>query len=170
MQDSDKKALGEDDVKAVLPVNLKRLIWNAQKIFHIEMGTPSDLHPVHIIRKVKELSERLVVFPGEDLLSRTTQENATLLFRIHLRATLASKRVLKVWVLVGSSFTLLLITFCRSIISILRPLTGFWAKLKRVLGCALLTRARWLERWYVVPVEWLHAWCDVFFVGCAVDW
>ncbi|EOA93897.1 DNA-directed RNA polymerase II subunit RPB1 [Anas platyrhynchos] len=33
------------DSKVVLPCNLLRMIWNAQKIFHINSRLPSDLHP-----------------------------------------------------------------------------------------------------------------------------
>ena len=38
--------------KVVLPVNLLRLIWNAQKIFKIDMRAPTDLHPVKVIEGV----------------------------------------------------------------------------------------------------------------------
>ena len=37
------------DAKIVLPCNLNRLIWNAQKIFRINMRKPTDLHPVKVI-------------------------------------------------------------------------------------------------------------------------
>lgn len=33
----------------VLPCNLLRMIWNAQKIFHINSRLPSDLHPVKVV-------------------------------------------------------------------------------------------------------------------------
>ena len=36
-------------MQVVLPVNLLRLIWNAQKIFKIDMRAPTDLHPVKVI-------------------------------------------------------------------------------------------------------------------------
>ena len=38
---------GESGV--VLPCNLKRLIWNAQKIFRINRRQPTDLHPLKVI-------------------------------------------------------------------------------------------------------------------------
>jgi DNA-directed RNA polymerase II subunit RPB1 len=44
---------------------------------------------------VKEILECLVVVRGDDPLSREAQENATLSFRMHLRATFASRRVLE---------------------------------------------------------------------------
>uniref|UniRef100_A0A8C3N8R1 DNA-directed RNA polymerase subunit n=1 Tax=Geospiza parvula TaxID=87175 RepID=A0A8C3N8R1_GEOPR len=37
------------DSKVVLPCNLLRMIWNAQKIFHINSRLPSDLHPVKVV-------------------------------------------------------------------------------------------------------------------------
>ncbi|CAO2828701.1 unnamed protein product [Amaranthus hypochondriacus] len=78
-----------------LPVNLKRLLWNAQKIFKIDMREKSNMHPIEIIEAVGELQERLKVVPGDDFLSKEAQKNATLFFNILLRSTLASKRVLK---------------------------------------------------------------------------
>jgi len=91
-----------------IPVNLARLILNAQKIFNIDSKQPSDLHPLDIIQKVKVLSERLIVAPGEDELSKEAQTNATLLFNILLRSTLSSKRILQVSAL--RHFTLELMT------------------------------------------------------------
>lgn len=34
--------------QVALPVNLGRLIWNAQKTFHLTNRTPSDLHPLRV--------------------------------------------------------------------------------------------------------------------------
>ncbi|KAK9808301.1 hypothetical protein WJX73_009827 [Symbiochloris irregularis] len=93
-----------------LPVNLARLIWNAQKMFACSpmqmqgradavkggKGTDDTLAlpaPWEVILKVKELSEKLVVVGGGDPLSLEAQRNATMLFQIHLRSTLSAKRV-----------------------------------------------------------------------------
>jgi len=78
-----------------LPVNLHRIVQNAIQIFHIDRRKPSDLEPIYIVDAVKELGHRLVVVRGEDSLSREAQANATLTFRMHLRATFASRRVLE---------------------------------------------------------------------------
>lgn len=43
---------------------------------------------------LQELSRKLIVVVGEDELSREAQRNATTTFMTHLRASLASKRVL----------------------------------------------------------------------------
>lgn len=37
------------DSKVVLPCNLLRMIWNAQKIFRIDKRKPTDLHPIKIV-------------------------------------------------------------------------------------------------------------------------
>ena len=89
---------GED--RWPLPVNLQRLIWNAKKVFSV--GAQDDdadldadaLHPVDAIEGVRDLCKRLVVVPGDDPLSIEAQTNATLLFCILLRSTLASRRVI----------------------------------------------------------------------------
>lgn len=37
------------DNKVVLPCNLQRMIWNVQKIFHINKRAPTDLNPIKVI-------------------------------------------------------------------------------------------------------------------------
>ncbi len=88
-------ALGNNEV--ALPVNMQRIISNAQKMYRIQMNKPahSDLTPMYIMSAVEELEKRVVVIPGEDELSKEAQQNATLLFRIMLRQTLATRRVLE---------------------------------------------------------------------------
>ncbi|KAA1106701.1 DNA-directed RNA polymerase II subunit rpb1 [Puccinia graminis f. sp. tritici] len=78
-----------------LPVNIRRIIQNAQQIFHIDFRKPSDLPPHEIIQMVKDLCDRLIVVRGDDALSRAAQENCTLLFRILLRSNFATRRVLE---------------------------------------------------------------------------
>ncbi|KAJ1950344.1 DNA-directed RNA polymerase II core subunit rpo21, partial [Linderina macrospora] len=78
-----------------LPVNLERLLKIAQQTFNIDRRKPSNLNPIEIVNMVNMLSERLTVIRGDDKLSAEAQHNATLLFQIHLRSTLASKRVLE---------------------------------------------------------------------------
>nr|ABA64469.1 DNA-dependent RNA polymerase II largest subunit [Glaucocystis nostochinearum] len=109
---NDRTALREsiptDENTWPLPVNLKRLIWNAQKIFHIDVRKPSDLDPVDIIKGVNLLTKQLVVIPGEDPLSVEAQANATMLFQILVRSCLASKRVLTEYRLTSHAFEWLL--------------------------------------------------------------
>jgi DNA-directed RNA polymerase II subunit RPB1 len=77
------------------PVNVTRLIVNAQKQFKIDARSKSDLHPVTIIESVRECCKKLVVIKGTDGVSKEAQDNATMLFTILIRSMLASKRVLK---------------------------------------------------------------------------
>jgi DNA-directed RNA polymerase II subunit RPB1 len=94
-----------------LPVNIARMILNAKMVWHVDETRPSDLRPVDVVKRVRELLERLVVVPGEDALSKEAQMNGTLLFGafrttggggadveragILVRSTLASKVVLR---------------------------------------------------------------------------
>ncbi|KAF9544636.1 beta and beta-prime subunits of DNA dependent RNA-polymerase, partial [Agrocybe pediades] len=87
-----------------LPVNLHRIVQNAIQIFHIDRRKPSDLDPAHIIDSVHELGSRLIVVRGSDSLSIEAQHNATLTFRMHLRATFASRRVLEKFHLTREAF------------------------------------------------------------------
>ncbi|CAM9431387.1 unnamed protein product [Chrysoparadoxa australica] len=88
--------------QAQIPVNIKRLIWNAQKTFKasgtpfhpIPSRLPTELSPMTVVKSVKNLLTRLVVVTGQDRLSREAQDNATLLFFILVRTELAAKRVL----------------------------------------------------------------------------
>ena len=79
--------------KVVLPCNLSRLIWNAQKLFHINTQHPTDINPLRIIEGVRDLSKKFMIVKGEDRLSKAANINATLLINIHVRATLCSKKV-----------------------------------------------------------------------------
>uniref|UniRef100_A0A915EL18 DNA-directed RNA polymerase n=1 Tax=Ditylenchus dipsaci TaxID=166011 RepID=A0A915EL18_9BILA len=76
-----------------LPCNLRRPIWNTQKIFHIELRKPVDLNPLKVIEGVKQLSERLIIVNGCDEISKEAQYNSTLLMNILLRSVLSSKEV-----------------------------------------------------------------------------
>ncbi|KAF5376975.1 hypothetical protein D9615_007212 [Tricholomella constricta] len=87
-----------------LPVNLQRIVQNAMQIFHIDRRKPSDLEPSYIVDALEELGNRLIVVRGDDALSREAQNNATLTFRMHLRATFASRRVLEKFHLTREAF------------------------------------------------------------------
>ncbi|KAL3846076.1 hypothetical protein ACJIZ3_003479 [Penstemon smallii] len=87
-----------------LPVNIRRLVLNAQKTFKVDFRRPSDMHPMEIVEAVDKLQERLKVVVGDDYLSMEAQRNATLFFNILLRSALASKRVLKEYRLTREAF------------------------------------------------------------------
>jgi DNA-directed RNA polymerase II subunit RPB1 len=65
----------------------------------------TNLDPVDVVKKVKELCTRLVVVPGEDSLSKEAQRNATFMFHALVRSQLASKRLLKVRYVTQSALT-----------------------------------------------------------------
>ncbi|CAL9190410.1 unnamed protein product [Musa hybrid cultivar] len=107
--EADRYQLGTEiattgDITMPMPVNLKRLIWNAQKTFKIDLRRPSDMHPMEIVEAIDKLQERLKVVPGDDFLSMEAQKNATLLFNILLRSSFASKRVMKEYRLTREAF------------------------------------------------------------------
>jgi DNA-directed RNA polymerase II subunit RPB1 len=92
-----------------LPVNISRLLVNAQKRFPTEANAISELHPKYIIDKVRSLGVELRVNPpGDDRLTEEARVNSTMLFNMLLRSSLSSKRVLKDYKLNRQSFDWLL--------------------------------------------------------------
>ena len=89
---------------APLPVNLTRLLLVAQKRFSRgdPRAAPSDLDPVRVVQVVEDLCKSLLAVPGRNMAE--TNANATSLFCMHLRATLASKRVIQEHRLDSKSF------------------------------------------------------------------
>src|ERR1700678_3411917 len=77
------------------PLPTHQFLQNAIQIFHIDCRKPSDLEPAYIVDTVHELRKWLIVVRGDDPLSQEAQTNATLDFRMHLRATLATRCVLE---------------------------------------------------------------------------
>jgi DNA-directed RNA polymerase II subunit RPB1 len=91
-----RKICPTGDAHVHLPVNLKRILWNAQKQYgYFNSDTDEELKVTHIIESVAELFPKLIVVPGADPLSIEAQRNGTTLFFAHVRANLAAKRVLK---------------------------------------------------------------------------
>lgn len=76
-----------------LPMNIARIIDQAQKNFKIRRGDKTDLDPRYALTAVKQLLDRLVVVRGDDPLSQEAQSNATLLLKAQLRSRLAFKRL-----------------------------------------------------------------------------
>ncbi|XP_035693394.1 DNA-directed RNA polymerase II subunit RPB1-like [Branchiostoma floridae] len=96
------------DAKVALPCNLARIIWNAQKIFHVNTRAPTDLHPIKVVEGVRDLSRKLVIVKGDDPISIQAQANATILFNTLLRSTLCTRRVLEEFRLSTEAFDWLL--------------------------------------------------------------
>ena len=82
------------DERQHMPVNVKRLIWNARKKFGVSGLSKSDLHPVKVIDSLESLSKRLRVISGYLIADEEIDNNATRLFNIHLRSLLSSKRTI----------------------------------------------------------------------------
>jgi len=90
--------------KVVLPCNLSRMIWNGQKIFHINLRSYTDLNPIRVVEGVEELLKQCIVVNGEDRMSKQANENATLLFQCLVRSTLCSRRVAEEFRLTTEAF------------------------------------------------------------------
>ncbi|KAK2079991.1 hypothetical protein QBZ16_002386 [Prototheca wickerhamii] len=101
-----REVMRSGDAACNLPVNLKRLIENAQRRFGCRPYRPgaTGLSPVAVVQRVQRLTEKLRVVAGLDALSLEAQRNATLLFFALLRSTLASKRVLREYKLTPEAF------------------------------------------------------------------
>uniref|UniRef100_A0A6M2DJ97 DNA-directed RNA polymerase subunit n=1 Tax=Xenopsylla cheopis TaxID=163159 RepID=A0A6M2DJ97_XENCH len=108
----DREALrsifSNGESKVVLPCNLQRMIWNVQKIFHINKRMPTDLSPIKVIQGVKDLLAKCVIVAGNDRLSKQANENATLLFQCLIRSTLCTKYVSEEFRLSTDAFNLLI--------------------------------------------------------------
>lgn len=94
----------QGDTSVFLPVNLRRLIQNAQQQFQINPRKASDLTPTIIVETVKALCDRLVVCRGDNPLTLLAQENATLLFKTFVRSHFATRRVLEEYHLTQEAF------------------------------------------------------------------
>ena len=92
-RESLRQIFPNGNTKVVLPCNLERMIWNAQKIFHINLRGQTDLGPVKVIEGVKELLSKCTIVRGEDKLSKQANENATTLFQCLIRSMLCTKMV-----------------------------------------------------------------------------
>jgi DNA-directed RNA polymerase II subunit RPB1 len=76
-----------------LPLNVARIIDQAQKKFNIRSGDQTDLDPEYAIPAVQAMLDRLIVVRGEDVTSREAQHNATILLKAQLRSRLAFRRI-----------------------------------------------------------------------------
>ena len=92
------------DYQWPLPVNIRRIIQNAQQIFHSGRFTASDLRLDEIVNGVRDLCKKLLVIRGESEILKEAQGNATLLFQCLLRSRLASRRVIEEYRLNRLSF------------------------------------------------------------------
>jgi len=88
-----------------LPVNIRRIVQNAQQIFHVDRARSSDLTVPEVVRRVAVLChDKLPVVRGSGGCLDQAQQNATYLFQCLVRSRLASKRVLHEFRLNRDSF------------------------------------------------------------------
>ncbi|KAK7486909.1 hypothetical protein BaRGS_00021880 [Batillaria attramentaria] len=92
----------------VLPCNIQRLIWTAKKTFHITSRTKSDIPPCKVVQDVQNLCDRLNIVHGEDTFSCHSNQNATLLMRSLVRASLCAKSITQEHRLTSEAFDWLL--------------------------------------------------------------
>ncbi|XP_039954795.1 DNA-directed RNA polymerase II subunit RPB1-like [Bactrocera tryoni] len=108
----DREALRQifptGDSKVVLPCNLQRMIWNVQKIFHVDQRSTTALNPLDVVKGVRELLNQCVIVAGSDHISQQANDNATFLFQCLVRSTLCSKVVAESHHLTPESFEMLL--------------------------------------------------------------
>lgn len=94
--------------KVVLPCNLDRMVWNAQKLFKLNVRQRTDLHPLKVLDGLQELSEKFLIVKGEDRLSKQANYNATLMMNSMVRSFLCTKRVIEDFRLSSEAFDWLL--------------------------------------------------------------
>ena len=87
-----------------LPVNIRRIIQNAQQTFRIDHTKPSDLTIPEIINSVRDLQNRLLVLRSKSEIIKKAQDDAVTLFCCLLRSRLATRRVLQEYRLTKEAF------------------------------------------------------------------
>ncbi|EJS44418.1 rpo21p [Saccharomyces arboricola H-6] len=87
-----------------MPVNIRRIIQNAQQTFHIDHTKPSDLTIKDIVIGVKDLQDNLLVLRGKNEIIQNAQQDAVTLFCCLLRSRLATRRVLQEYKLSKQAF------------------------------------------------------------------
>jgi DNA-directed RNA polymerase II subunit RPB1 len=100
------EVMNHGDASCRLPVNMKRLVETVQRKYGCKPHKHgfTDLEPLVVASRIKELCSKLTVVVGDDALSQEAQSNATLLFISLVRSTLASKRVLSEYKLDSRAF------------------------------------------------------------------
>ncbi|QLQ79140.1 hypothetical protein HG537_0B04880 [Torulaspora globosa] len=103
-----------------LPVNIRRIVQNAQQTFRIDHTKPSDLSIRDVIFGVRALEEKLLVLRGKSNIMQQAQKDAISLFCCLLRSRLATRRIIQEYRLTKQSFEWVLnnieVQFLRSIV------------------------------------------------------
>jgi len=106
-----------DENITALPVNFDRIIWNAQNMF--KSGIHDQIiSPLDVIKGLKQIEKYCIEAIGSNKKNNQVKFNsesflnATLLFRMHLRATLASKIVITKFKFTKEAFQWVLNEIC----------------------------------------------------------
>lgn len=103
-----------------LPVNIRRIVQNAQQTFRIDHTKPSDLSIRDVYFAVKNLQDKLLVLRGNSEIIKNAQQDAVSLFCCLMRSRLATRRVIEEYRLTKQAFEWVLnnieIQFLRSIV------------------------------------------------------
>ncbi|KAG5355221.1 DNA-directed RNA polymerase II subunit RPB1 [Yarrowia sp. E02] len=106
---TDRRLLREEvftngDHNWPLPVNIRRVVQNSQRIFNVDKSKVSDLTIPEIVEGVQSLCKRLTIVRGDSSLAKEAQENATMLFQCLVRSRFPTKRVIEEYRLNRAAF------------------------------------------------------------------
>ena len=77
-----------------IPVNIKAIITLSKQKYKINDFSKSDLNPLTVINKVKELKGELKMIKGNDIISIDGQKNSLTLFNMVLNYSLSTKKII----------------------------------------------------------------------------
>ncbi len=89
-----EKLLSSGDNSINIPVNIKTIITYAENDNNINIFSKSDLNPLIVLQKVKELKKELEIIKGTDKISMEGQECALTLFNMVLNYSLSTKNII----------------------------------------------------------------------------
>lgn len=79
-----------------IPVNIKRIISNTKSSLKIEVNNKSNLNPMVVLSKVKELKNQLEITEATDEISKEAQKNALKIFKMIIDINLCTKQIIQV--------------------------------------------------------------------------
>ena len=83
-----------NDNNIYIPVNINKIVNIAKNEFKINNYTKSDLNPLYVIGKLKELKESLKLIKVDDIISKQIQECSMILFNKVLNYSLSTKNII----------------------------------------------------------------------------
>ena len=143
-----RKPLMDSD-KRWMPVNVARIVMNAQRLFKIDSRSKdTSLDPLKCIEGLEQLEMKLEVVKGSDPLSKEAQHNATMMIKYLLHGALASKIVCRDYRLSEEAWDWVLgeieIRWFKSLGHVTFALPFFFALHRHACTHATLHRSAWL--------------------------